>query len=85
MPATVAVKIVDRTRISQDDDEALRQEVGILKQLDHPNVVRLLDFFEEPKQYLVILELLGEHNYLSPMLAHNLINTILRCRGRRAI
>ena len=33
------------------------KEVSIMKRLDHPNIVRLLDFTEEKSYYYLILEL----------------------------
>ena len=52
----VAVKIVTRANLTKSDDVALRQEVDILKDLKHKNIVQCFDFFEEEKFYYVILE-----------------------------
>lgn len=32
-------------------------EVGILRRLRHPNIIRLVDFFEEPMTFYVVTEL----------------------------
>lgn len=52
----VAVKIVKRQGLSQEDEESLRSEVEILLKLRHPNIVQAFDFFEEVQQFYVILE-----------------------------
>lgn len=54
----VAVKIVNRRNLSADDEASLRQEVKILQELSHPNIVGCIDFFEEEKQFYVVLEYL---------------------------
>ena len=53
-----AVKIVSRIKISTEDEESLLDEVKILKSLDHPNVTRIFDFFEEKTHFYVVMELL---------------------------
>lgn len=45
-----------RARLRGDDEEALIREVEILRKLDHPNIVKVLDFFEETAYYYVVLE-----------------------------
>ncbi len=54
----VAVKIVTRAGLSSEDEQSLRSEVKILSALNHPNVVRALDFFEEDKYFYVVMEYL---------------------------
>lgn len=53
-----AVKIVDRTQLKPEDEVGLRQEVEIMKSLQHPHIVQLLDFFEEEKTYYLVMELM---------------------------
>ena len=54
----VAVKIISKSGLSEVDELSLRQEVAILKDLNHPNIVQLVDYFEEPKEYMIALEFL---------------------------
>ena len=54
----VAVKIIKRTNLPVEDEVALRQEVQILGSLDHPNIVKCVDFFEEEKYFYVVMECL---------------------------
>lgn len=83
----VAVKIITRKDLSEADDESLRQEVAILGKLRHPNITRLVDFFEEPEHYYVVLEYLdgGElfdrivkKTYYSEKEARDLVFTVLK-------
>ena len=41
------MKIIDRHTLEEDDEMALEQEVEIMSQMDHPNIVRLFEIFEE--------------------------------------
>eukprot|EP01041_Mallomonas_annulata_P001912 gene1912-3711_t len=56
--ARVAVKCINRTNLPHEDEVSLRQEVEILRSLNHPNVVKCFDFFEEEKYFYVIMEIL---------------------------
>lgn len=57
--AKVAVKIVNRLKLHPKDIDAFLHEVAILRTLDHPNIVKMLDFFEEPNLYYLVLEYVG--------------------------
>mmetsp|Transcript_75791 Transcript_75791/g.148780 ORF Transcript_75791/g.148780 Transcript_75791/m.148780 type:complete len:379 (+) Transcript_75791:44-1180(+) len=83
----VAVKIITRKDLTEADDESLRQEVAILGKLNHPNITRLVDFFEEEQYYYVVLEYLdgGElfdrivkKTYYSEKEARDLVFTVLK-------
>eukprot|EP01006_Ploeotia_vitrea_P016000 TRINITY_DN46439_c0_g1_i1.p1 TRINITY_DN46439_c0_g1~~TRINITY_DN46439_c0_g1_i1.p1 ORF type:complete len:371 (+),score=-14.88 TRINITY_DN46439_c0_g1_i1:60-1172(+) len=54
----VAVKIVSKQGLSEVDELSLKQEVAILKDLKHPNIVHQVDFFETDSQFLICLEYL---------------------------
>lgn len=53
----VAVKVVQRVGLSETDEKAFHREVDIMRGLDHPNIVHYIDFFQDDKQYYVVLEL----------------------------
>jgi calcium/calmodulin-dependent protein kinase I len=56
----VAVKCVDKRKLTKEDDDALRIEVSILSQLSHPNIIRLFDWYDVPKAYFyVVLEFMS--------------------------
>ncbi|KAJ1415681.1 kinase-like domain-containing protein, partial [Ochromonadaceae sp. CCMP2298] len=52
----VAVKMVTRERLQREDELSLRIEVEVLMSLSHPNIVQVLDFFEEADYFYVVLE-----------------------------
>jgi serine/threonine protein kinase len=54
----VAIKIVDRKKMTKKHEDGLRVEVAILQSLDHPNIVHAIDFFEDVNAYYVIMELI---------------------------
>lgn len=51
-----AIKVVDRNKLTEEDAAALIDEVTILKEFDHPHVIQLFDFFEEPNTYYLVME-----------------------------
>jgi len=51
-----AMKCVIRAKLTQEDDDALQDEVAILKQFDHVHIIKLYDFFVEPEKYYLVLE-----------------------------
>ena len=56
-----------RQSLEEDDEIALQSEVDILSQLDHPNVVKLFEIFDEGDFLYLVLELMtgGEVIYVS--------------------
>lgn len=54
----VAIKIIDRKGMEEDDEVALRTEVQILSDVDHPNVVKMIEVFDEEEFLYIILELM---------------------------
>eukprot|EP00620_Florenciella_sp_RCC1587_P003895 CAMPEP_0182600334 /NCGR_PEP_ID=MMETSP1324-20130603/90933_1 /TAXON_ID=236786 /ORGANISM="Florenciella sp., Strain RCC1587" /LENGTH=356 /DNA_ID=CAMNT_0024818241 /DNA_START=140 /DNA_END=1210 /DNA_ORIENTATION=- len=53
----LAVKIIVKTALSQEDEEALQTEVTILEQLDHLNIVKLRQTFDCPARFYMVMEL----------------------------
>lgn len=51
-----AVKCINRKKMSEEDEAALLDEVGILKELRHAHIIRLYDFFVEPSTYYLVME-----------------------------
>jgi serine/threonine protein kinase len=52
-----AVKIFKKTRLNADDVTSLLEEVSILRQLNHVNIISMYDFVEESAHFYVVLEL----------------------------
>lgn len=43
--------------LAQYDKEKLLNEIDILKQMDHPNILKLYEFFQDQKRYFLVTEL----------------------------
>lgn len=53
------MKIIDKIKLKQialDDEDKLFSEVNILKQLDHPNILKLNDLYQDDTNYYLITE-----------------------------
>ncbi|KAG5176968.1 hypothetical protein JKP88DRAFT_270786 [Tribonema minus] len=55
--ARYATKVVSRRKLPAIDEAALRLEAKVLLELDHPNIVRLVAWYEEKEVFYVLLEL----------------------------
>ena len=56
----VAIKCVDRKKLTADDLAMLRREVQILSSIEHPNVIKFKEYTENPSHcYLVMEPLMG--------------------------
>lgn len=53
-----AVKIVTKAKLTREDDLALRDEIGILRILGHPNIIKLYDVFDEAEHYYLVTEIM---------------------------
>ena len=54
---TVAVKIVSKRKLSEEDLRALWTEIEILDSLNHPHIVKLYEVFEEGQEFYIVTEL----------------------------
>ncbi|CAM9461983.1 unnamed protein product [Ectocarpus sp. 6 AP-2014] len=52
-----AVKVIEKTALSQEDEEALKNEVQILGAMNHPNIVRLNQVFDCQNCLYMVMEL----------------------------
>ena len=51
-----AIKCIERASMDSDDESALLREVAILKEVFHPHIVNLLDFFHNDRHYFMVTE-----------------------------
>ena len=53
----VAIKCIQRNdRLTQDDIDAIAREADVMSRLNHKNIVKLIDFIEEDKNFYFVLE-----------------------------
>lgn len=43
--------------MSKEEESSFKYEIGILKKLDHPNILKLYEVFQDDKRYLIVTEL----------------------------
>lgn len=53
-----AMKIIKRDNVDDQYLKTLNNEIRILKMLDHPNIVKLYEIYEDPKNIYMITEYL---------------------------
>ena len=53
-----AVKVLAKRRMSEEDKANMITEIDILKSMDHPNIVRLIDVFEDDRHWCLVMELM---------------------------
>ena len=60
----VAVKMLKKANMKLLDLELVKREIDVLKLCQHPNVIRLLDIFENQEYIYLIMEILHEDLYV---------------------
>lgn len=53
-----AVKIIKKKALAEDERKKLKNEAEILRKMDHPNIIKLYEIFEDKKYYYIITEFL---------------------------
>lgn len=60
-----------RRKLSKEDKAALEVEIDIMKQVQHANIVKMYDIFEDEKYVYIVMEMLSggevsivEHDWL---------------------
>lgn len=51
-----AIKVVTKSKLTPEDEIALKDEIQVLQELKHPNIIRLYDFFDEKQYYYLVTE-----------------------------
>jgi calcium/calmodulin-dependent protein kinase I len=54
-----AIKIVSKAKLSGGEEAKLKEEISIMQELKHPNIIRLYDVFTEPDYFLVTEKMAG--------------------------
>ena len=52
-----AVKVINKKGMPEPQAANLLNEIGILRQMDHPNIVKLYEYYQDEKKYYIITEL----------------------------
>lgn len=51
-----AVKIINKKYLEENERQKLLTEISILKKLDHPNILKLFEFFQDTKRFFLVTE-----------------------------
>jgi serine/threonine protein kinase len=54
-----AIKIVSKAKFLKGEEAKLKEEISIMQELKHPNIIRLYDVFTEPEYFLVTEKMAG--------------------------
>ena len=55
-----AMKIIEKSSNDEEKEEEIKNEINILRNLDHPNILKINDFFSTEKEYFLITEFCHE-------------------------
>jgi serine/threonine protein kinase len=54
--SSYAIKIVTKAKLTKEDELALKDEIVVLRELNHKHIIRLYDVFEENQYYYLVTE-----------------------------
>jgi calcium/calmodulin-dependent protein kinase I len=52
-----AVKCIKKQQIEGEDIKLLKREIQIMKQLSHPNILKLFEVYEDDQKFYLVMEL----------------------------
>lgn len=64
------VKIINKKGISSELKKAILREIFVLKNLDHPNIIRIYEFFESKTNIYVVQQLIENAELLTVLTTH---------------
>lgn len=67
-----AAKKINKKELSEEEEENLFNEMGILMSLDHPNIGRLFEVYDQPGYFVLIMELYEGDSLMNKLLNSNL-------------
>lgn len=50
------MKVIKKQGVSEEEKEQMFKEVSILKQLDHPNIIKIFDMYEDEEYIYLVIE-----------------------------
>ena len=84
-----AVKVIEKHTMNKEEIDTLYNEINVLRNLDHPNIVKIYEYFEDEKRFFIVTELckggeLFDHiissgGHLSEEAASQIMRHVLSC------
>ncbi len=65
-----AMKVIKKTSKNKEEEENLMNEIEILRKLDHPNILKITDFYPLKNEYNIITEYCQEGELFDEIKAH---------------
>jgi serine/threonine protein kinase len=59
-----AVKVMDKTTFEEEDKDRFLSEIKILRMMDHPNIVKLYEIFQDKRRYYLVTEYAFPHRQI---------------------
>jgi calcium-dependent protein kinase len=53
----IAIKVINKSKLDPDDLESLKNEVKLMQQVDHPNIVKYYETYDDNKYIYLCMEL----------------------------
>jgi calcium-dependent protein kinase len=50
---------MNKPDLNETEIENLLQEILILKDMDHPNIIKMFEFFEDEKRYFIVTDIIN--------------------------
>ena len=71
-----AIKVVDKSTVNKEEEADILSEIEVLKQLDHPNIMKIYEFGSDKHYYYLVNEyfllfnsgILKEANYMMKLI-----------------
>lgn len=70
---TFAVKIISKRKVYSSGMDGVTRELNILKNLDHPNIVKLKAFYEDSTDYYIVMEFVAGGDLMDFIAAYGAI------------
>ncbi|KAH3676004.1 hypothetical protein WICMUC_002300 [Wickerhamomyces mucosus] len=84
---TVAIKIIEKSKMSNSQIDSILKEISIMRRLDHPNVVKLHNFINTKTHTFLVIEYISggelfnqiiKYTYFSEELARHIIIQVVK-------
>jgi calcium-dependent protein kinase len=51
-----AIKVIDKSKWNSHENDAVVNEFNIVKDLDHPNLLKMYEMFEDPRHFYIVTD-----------------------------